>query len=332
MPAKVKKVLRIVITTGDADGIGTEVACKALSKIKAQENVQFIIWRSPSAPKSHIKLLEKSFKRISVSSWPEALQKSDFNYKQIIDISSPLPPAQWVEISAKAAMAGHIDAIATGPLSKTSIKAAGMKDIGHTDILSRVAKIENIYMCFLGKYFNVLLATGHIALSKVSKAWSSELENACKAAEKVRPLLDKKIAKLPIGVLGLNPHSGENAIIGNEESLVFDEIMQSLVKQKISAAGPLVPDAAFLNYKNAKHSIFVCAYHDQGLIPFKMVHGQDSGVHLSLGLPFVRTSVDHGTAKDIFAKDKANPNSMIEAINWAIKLSENKPKFSNFFS
>lgn len=332
MAAKQKKVLRIVITTGDADGIGTEVTFKALQKIKPIDGVQFIVWRSSKCPKSHLDILDKSFKRITVSSWPDALAKSDFKKNEIIDINSQLSPAHWVETSAKAALSGHVDAMATGPLSKTTIKAAGMKDIGHTDILARVSGVENVFMCFIGKYFNVLLSTGHLPISKVAKQWPLHIHSACLAAEKVRCLLDKKMSKLPLGILGLNPHSGENTLIGNEEASVWSELSDKLKASKIDHLGPLVPDAAFIDYKNNKYSIYVCAYHDQALIPFKIIHGQDSGVHISLGLPFIRTSVDHGTAKDIFGKNKANPNSMIEAIEWAIKLSQNNQKYASVFS
>ena len=118
-----------------------------------------------------------------------------------------------------------------------------------------------------------------------------------------------------IAVLGLNPHAGEGGLIGNLEKTLFARLPKGVV-------GPLVPDAAFLKKNWPLYSIFVCLYHDQGLIPFKMQHGQDSGAHLTLGLAFVRTSVDHGTAVDIFNKNVANPNSMLEAIKLNIQLIE----------
>ena len=126
-----------------------------------------------------------------------------------------------------------------------------------------------------------------------------------------------------MALVGLNPHAGEKGLIGKFESENLKPVLTQ-IKKKHSVEGPLVPDAAFFDDNWKKYSTYVCLYHDQGLIPFKMVHGQDSGVHLTLGLPFIRTSVDHGTAKNIFGKNKANPNSMIEAVDWAIKLAKRK--------
>ncbi|MEK6554999.1 MAG: 4-hydroxythreonine-4-phosphate dehydrogenase PdxA, partial [Bdellovibrionota bacterium] len=130
-----------------------------------------------------------------------------------------------------------------------------------------------------------------------------------------------KLAKKPLALVGLNPHSGEGGLIGNEEISVLNPVLKSLNEKGLKIEGPLVPDSAFLKTNWKKYSFFICPYHDQALIPFKMIHGQDMGVHMTLGLPFVRTSVDHGTAKDIFNKNKANPGSMIDAIKWAMQLA-----------
>jgi 4-hydroxythreonine-4-phosphate dehydrogenase len=124
---------------------------------------------------------------------------------------------------------------------------------------------------------------------------------------------------LPIGLLGLNPHAGDSGLIGQEEQTVISKAMKQLFELGIPVVGPLVPDAAFQKENWGKYSTFVACYHDQGLIPFKSIHGFDSGVHLTLGLSLKRTSVDHGTAKDIFGKNKANPGSMVSALRWAIK-------------
>jgi 4-hydroxythreonine-4-phosphate dehydrogenase len=120
-----------------------------------------------------------------------------------------------------------------------------------------------------------------------------------------------------LAIVGVNPHAGEQGLLGDEEALL---------RQLLGAdvRGPLVPDAAFLPANWGLYSVYVCPYHDQGLIPFKLVHGFDSGVHMTLGLPFIRTSVDHGTAKDIFGKNKARAGSMKDAITTAIRLAKEK--------
>ncbi|MFK8137375.1 MAG: PdxA family protein [Bdellovibrionales bacterium] len=320
-----KRPRRIVITTGDEDGIGSEITGKALSKLKPKKGIQFLVWRGPKCPKSHIRKMENHFERVQVSSWHEALALDPSDHKTIVDICSDLSPANWVETSAKAANFGHIDALVTAPLSKTTIKNAGFSDIGHTDILKRTAKTKDAFMAFLGDEMNVVLATGHIPIGEVPNALTSvKLVKAIKNADVLRQSLKKKISAKPIGLVGLNPHAGESGLIGIEEQRVFKSCLKKCAELKINVSEPLVPDVAFNEANLRKHSIYVTPYHDQGLIPFKMLHGDKRGVHMTLGLPFIRTSVDHGTAKDIFGKNKANYNSMLEAVEYAVKLAIGK--------
>ncbi len=315
--------IKIVITTGDSDGIGTEITAKALTKLKPQKGIHFIFWRSPRCPSKHLRLIDSQFSRIRVATWPEALRVAPGSHKDIVDICSNLRPPAWVELSAKGSLFGHVDAIATAPLSKVEIVNAGYDLVGHTEILRKVADAKHLFMAFVGKRFNVLLVTGHIPLKEVPAQLNHELlGQAISAANRLRKLLSGSKKERPLGLVGLNPHAGEGGIIGNEEEFVFQSAIKDARRHKIPIEGPLVPDAAFFEENWRKYSVFVCPYHDQGLIPFKMVHGQKSGVHITMGLPFVRTSVDHGTAKNIFGKNKANPNSMREAIQWAIMLAK----------
>lgn len=316
------KPLRIAITTGDVDGIGTEVTAKALARVKPKPGVNFYLWRSPRMRPRELSTIDRYFRRVTVTSWPEALKVTPDSHKQLVDICSNVPPALWVETTAQACLFGHMDAMVTAPLSKTTIVQAGLKDLGHTGILKRVSKTKELFMGFVGDKFNVVLATGHVAFAEIPESLTTtRLGKAIRAAEQMRALLPKKIAAKPLGLLGLNPHSGEEGLIGNEEIDIHKKAMETAAESKISIEGPLVPDAAFFKENWSKYSVYIANYHDQGLIPFKMIHGQESGVHITMGLPFVRTSVDHGTAKDIFGKNKADPNSMQLAIDWALKLA-----------
>lgn len=317
------KIIKIAITTGDEDGIGTEVVSLALQKLRVPKNVRFLLFRSPRCPQKYLKRIDSAFNRHTVNEWHEALQYTTKSSKDLIDINSSLHPAKWVELCAKSCMLNEVQAIATAPISKTSIIDSGRKQIGHTEILKRISSSKDLFMTFIGSEFNVLLITGHIPVSQVGKNLSAELiVSAMVQANRIKKQLHKSVANKPIALLGLNPHAGEDGIIGDEEQTVFAEAIKKIKSKKIAFEGPLVPDAVFFKQNWKKYSIFVCPYHDQGLIPFKMIHEQDSGVHITMGLPFVRTSVDHGTAKDIFGKNKANPNSMIESLKWAIKLSQ----------
>lgn len=317
--------LRIAITSGDAGGIGPEVVAKALRQIGPKKNVQFILWRNTDFPKRDLLQITKSFRLVTVGSWAEALRKMPSSPKEILDICGSNNPAIWVEEAASACFFKHLDAMATAPLSKPSIQASGMKDLGHTDILRRIAHVNRAYMAFIGKEFSVMLATGHSPLQNVAEQISAEsMTAAIKAAYRLSRLLHKtgksknKTAK-PVGVLGLNPHAGDSGLIGLEEKNVLFPIIEKLKAEKLPVEGPLVPDSAFTPSLRERYSLFLALYHDQGLIPFKAIHGQN-GVHMTWGLPFVRTSVDHGTAFDIAGQNKADPMSMRLAIEWAIKL------------
>jgi 4-hydroxythreonine-4-phosphate dehydrogenase len=311
------------ITTGDLDGIGYEVTVKALVKNRLKKNQKLIIWRSPQIIKKYSRLLQTCYSTVQLTDVSEAIDFLSSNKKtSLVELVSDENPAHWVERSAQLCIEKKFLAIITGPLSKTTIKEAGFSDMGHTGILSRIAKTESVYMTFLGKFFNVLCVTGHIPMADVEKQLTdNRLSRAIELALKFKKNLPSTFSKKPLGLLGLNPHASENGLIGD-----FDLKLQTLIKKLPPCkdlVGPLVPDAAFLKSNWNRYSLFISLYHDQGLIPFKLVHGQDSGTHFTLGLPFVRTSVDHGTAKDIYKKDMANCNSMADAISWAIHLTRN---------
>jgi len=308
---------RVIITTGDTNGIGWEVTAKALAAIGPVRNTQFIYWKSPHAKTPNP---PRNFLHTKVSSLEEALVEP-VRANTLIEISSPASPANWVEESAKACLKNRAQALVTGPLSKTGIRASGLRDIGHTEILARVGKTSPLFMGFIGSEFSVVLTTGHVPLAQVHSTLNrSLLTKALHEAQRLKTLLPARQRRLPLAVVGLNPHAGEHGLLGKEEKWI------ERVIQPFRALGPLVPDAAFLPEMQKKVSVYVCLYHDQGLIPFKMVHGHDSGVHLTLGLPFVRTSVDHGTAKDLYGRNRARFGSMRDAIETAIRLIKEKSR------
>lgn len=303
--------LRILITSGDPDGIGWEVTAKALNALKPKKDVQFAVFRSekPKGPKI------RGFRSKQVTRLEEAAGL-EFDGRTLIEIVSGEPAASWVEDGARACMRGQFQGLVTAPLSKTSIIEAGFKDIGHTEILARVSGERDLFMGFIGSKFCVVLATGHQPLSAAIQSLSKEvLAKAIIAAEKLRSALPPARRRLPMALVGVNPHAGEAGLLGSEETW-----MSNLVREGLE--GPLVPDGAFLPKNWSRYSVYITPYHDQGLIPFKMVHGFRGGVHLTLGLPFVRTSVDHGTAKELFGKNKAEAGSMKDALTTAIRLAK----------
>jgi 4-hydroxythreonine-4-phosphate dehydrogenase len=175
-------------------------------------------------------------------------------------------------------------------------------------------------MGFLGSHFSVVLGAGHTRLSKAPQDFLKSLDQSVLAALQLRQVLPKTKRRLPIAVLGIDPHCGEAGLIGTADETLQKRI-SLLARKGFPVVGPLVPDTAFQKANWKKYSVFLASNHDQGLIPFKLIHGFESGVHITLGIPILRTSVDHGTAKDLFGKNKAQSGSMKDAITTACKLS-----------
>lgn len=311
----------IAITTGDTSGIGFEVTAKALEALGPNKNYRYLLFRSPHSEQKHFPRIDRRFHRQSFHDISSALRfsKDSSDEKLILDLDLSTSPAHWVIDAAKLCLSKSCEGLVTAPLSKTLIQSAGFKEIGHTDILKKQTKTKDVYMTFLGDQFHVLLVSGHISLEKVPGDVKRRLPHALQSSYELSRNLPN--FRGPIVVLGLNPHAGEKGVISNDDYFIEQEVKRAnkRIGKKVFF-GPISPDSAFLESYRRPGTLFVCMYHDQGLIPFKAFHGQKSGVHLSWGLPIVRTSVDHGTAEDIFGKNKASANSMIEAIQAAQQL------------
>lgn len=307
---------RLAITTGDPDGVGPEVTAKALRFLGPQPGVQWVIFRDPSSSAYFEKL---PFRRRQVTSWEEAKELA-LSSRNLIEIVNSQTPGDWVETATLACLKKQMKGLVTGPLSKTGLQKSGRTDLGHTEILSRLAGGVPVIQGYLGQHFHVLLATAHVPLKKVSESLSdNRVKEVLKAAGEFRSLLPAADQKKAAAWVAMNPHGGEEGLLGDED-LRIQKVLRKF--RSFPVEGPLVPDAAFRPAQWKKYSFYIASYHDQGLIPFKMIHGQSEGAQISLGLPFIRTSVDHGTARDIAGKNLANPGSMIDAIRWCVRLTK----------
>ncbi|MFN7905112.1 MAG: PdxA family protein [Pseudobdellovibrionaceae bacterium] len=342
------------ITTGDANGIGLEVTAKALLDLQNQnsavlkQNLFFVFCskfsnlnkRCLSSAKFYFGLMNKKFSLIEISSCDfkqialvsnasharklTAIENLLKNLKNtpsrkplVIIVKNSSSPPQWVVDACEGCLQHFFDGMITAPLSKPLIKESGFGEVGHTEILKTVCerKTQNKYspfMAFSGAYFNVAIATGHIPISGVAKSLTPEKLDLL--YREIKKLNKKCKDSRPIGILGLNPHAGDGGIIGDEEVRWLNDFCRMKNRSL-----PLVPDAAFLPHQRNRFSFLICLYHDQGLIPFKAIHGTH-GAHFTLGLPINRTSVDHGTAFDLFGKDSADSSSMVLAIKSAITM------------
>jgi 4-hydroxythreonine-4-phosphate dehydrogenase len=219
-------------------------------------------------------------------------------------------------------MNGEADAIVTAPINKEMMNAAGYHYAGHTELLAYLTASQEYGMLFVGGGLRVILATIHVALRDVHKHINTgTILKTLRLAHKAMQTFG--IEKPRIGVAALNPHAGEGRLFGSEE---WDEILPAVIKARaegILASDPVPADTLFYKARNNYYDVVVAMYHDQGLAPLKML-AFGNAVNVTVGLPIIRTSVDHGTAYDIAGRGCADPASLLEAVKLAVKLTAHK--------
>lgn len=218
---------------------------------------------------------------------------------------------------------GFLDGMATCPISKRSLQAAGYIYPGHTEMLAELTGAKEYAMMMAGSRLRVTLVTIHCPLSQVPGRLTEEAVMRLIRITDHALRTDFALPRPKIAVAGLNPHAGENGLFGDEETEIIGPAIIRSQNDGIAVDGPFPPDTVFFKAASGLYDAVICMYHDQGLIPFKLLHFSD-GVNVTLGLPIVRTSVDHGTAYDIAGKGIADPNSLTAAINLAAAISTNR--------
>ena len=226
---------------------------------------------------------------------------------------------QYIEAAVKAALEGRVAAIATAPINKEALRAAGVPYPGHTEMLAALTGSRRVCMMLASEELTVSMVTGHIGLNRVPGSLS--VERVRETIELTAGAVERFQGRAPrLGVCGLNPHAGEHGLFGDrEEERFIEPAIRAAREAGIDVEGPVPPDTAFVPERRRRWDAIVCMYHDQGHIPFKML-AFDTGVNITLGLPLVRVSVDHGTAFDIAWRGRARVRSMIEAVRWAARL------------
>jgi len=233
--------------------------------------------------------------------------------------------ANYITTGVRLAQAGLVHGLTTCPISKAALNNAGYNFPGHTEMLASLTRTSHFAMMMAGARLKVTLVTIHRPLREVPPALSVDkiydLIHITHQALKIDFALDQP----RIGVAGLNPHAGESGLFGDEETLAIAPAVARAQENGIGAEGPFPPDTIFVKAASGAYDAVVCMYHDQGLIPFKLLHFTD-GVNVTLGLPIVRTSVDHGTAYDIAGKGQADSRSLTSAVALAGIISGNRSK------
>jgi 4-hydroxythreonine-4-phosphate dehydrogenase len=323
----------IGISLGDLHGIGPEVTLKALKLEAARDETRYlIIGDCDHARRLNRQLgLALPLKNFTHFGEPGTLFLHDPASEQL---PWPVPPQSsaaalaavtWLKEGTRLCLSGDLDALVTAPVNKEAIVQAGQAFIGQTEFLSNLAGTERTAMMLLGqddrgRWLRVTLATTHLPIRRVSEHLTREkIELAIELA--AQACRDLGLERARIGVCGLNPHAGEGGVLGSEEQTTIEPAVRAARQRQLDAVGPISADALFYHAYRGDYDVVVAMYHDQGLAPLKMV-SFETGVNWTLGLPFIRTSPDHGTAYDIAGQGKANPSSMVAALRLAKQLAK----------
>lgn len=319
----------IGISMGDPAGIGPEIIVKALADADIRRRARFIIYGL-----NELLTYAADMAEIDVFWWRDQHERITRNYPQGVVVadydeinwltSSPRQPSslggqasmRFISDAIEDAKSGKIDALVTAPISKESWKLAGFKYPGHTELLSDRCRAKRSAMMFVGGPFRVVLATIHEGLFELRHQFKIGTVFDC--VDLANDALKKwfGIEKPKIAVAGLNPHAGESGQFGDEEKRIIEPAILMAQEVGIDVSGPYPADTLFHQALDGRFDIIVAMYHDQGLIPIKML-AFDKAVNVTIGLPIIRTSPDHGTAFDIVGRNKANPSSFKEAIKLA---------------
>jgi 4-hydroxythreonine-4-phosphate dehydrogenase len=322
----------IAISLGDVTGIGPEVTLKALAAEAEEDETRYLLIGDSGHTAA---LYERLGLQLPLQPFAEFGAAGRFFLHD--PLSEPLPPelapgspaaaraaVAWLTDGAQRCLSHETDALVTAPLNKQAVVRSGQPFIGQTEFLSQLAGTDRTVMMLLGdddrgRWLRVALATTHLPLKLVAEQLRAEkIELAIELA--ARACQDLGLTRSRVAVCGLNPHAGEGGEFGREEIDLIKPAVEAMQQKGLDVIGPLPADTLFYYAYRGDYDAVVAMYHDQGLGPLKMV-AFDHGVNWTLGLPFVRTSPDHGTAYDIAGQGKANPSSMRAAIRLAKQLA-----------
>ncbi len=315
-----KRPVVLGITLGDPAGIGPEIAVKAAYGSRWPDDVRLVLIGSASLIRAECRRQKRPA--------PAAGSLSVFDPTP--GPTRPVVPGRcsvhgarlavrWIEAGIQACLAGTLDGLVTGPINKEGLHRAGVPFPGHTELLAARTGTERFAMLLVGGPLRVVLATRHLALAEVPvRLTAASIVEAATLMAEALPWLG--VRRGTIGVCALNPHGGDGGALGDEERRVIAPALRSLRRRGVPVEGPVPADVIFHHAVQGRYAAVLAMYHDQGLAPLKML-AFESGVNITLGLPILRTSPDHGTAYDIAGRGIANPASLVAAIRMAADLA-----------
>lgn len=334
----------IAISAGDPAGIGPEICAKALSESQVYEHCRPFVICDPDIMRIAVTVCRLALVINEIKDPEEGkyrpgiinvlginnINRKEFEYGSTSAMCGKAS-FEYVTSAIKLALNKQVSATVTGPINKESLHMAGINFPGHTEIFAHYTKSENYAMMLADNDFRVIHVSTHVSMLNAIKLITKE--RVLSVINLANDALRNMGIKQPrIAVNGINPHAGENGLFGTEEQEHIIPAIEKAREEGIEVDGPHPPDTIFPKMKGGQYDIVVCMYHDQGHIPTKLTgfrynHQKEewegmSGVNITLGLPIIRVSVDHGTAFDKAGTGTANPESMIQAIEYATKLSD----------
>lgn len=309
----------LALSIGDAAGIGPETAVRILTDSEIISAARILLYGPAD-------IIQEAVRRFAPSCTPEIVNTGDLHFRDItpgtLSASAGKAAYDAVVKAANDVLAGKADAIVTAPVNKAAVNLAGIPFTGHTELIAELCGTKSFAMMQSAGNLRVIFVTTHIALRDV--AHSITKERIIEVAGLVRQAAEAEGIENPrIAVAGLNPHAGENGNMGDEDERIVKPAVAALRASGMNAEGPFPSDTLFIESVRSKFDGIVSMYHDQGHIPFKML-AFDRGVNSTMGLPIIRTSVDHGTAFDIAWKGIADTGSLKAAVMTAVKRANAK--------
>jgi len=320
----------IVLTAGEPAGIGPDLAIMAS---QMDLNCKLAICADPSLLTERANQLSIP---VSLVNWEKQRHAKGQLAVLPVSLNAPAKPGQLdsenasyvlntLQIAAKGCMQGEFDALVTGPLQKSIINDAGISFTGHTEYLADLSKTSRVVMMLATDTLRVALATTHLPLRDVSAQITEELLSEVLLILQHDLQTKFNLTHPRIIVCGLNPHAGESGHLGSEEIEIIEPTLESVRSQGLNLIGPIPADTAFVPRQLEQADAVLAMYHDQGL-PVLKYSGFGHAVNITLGLPFIRTSVDHGTALDLAGSGQIETGSLEQALNMAISMSSSKHK------
>jgi 4-hydroxythreonine-4-phosphate dehydrogenase len=321
----------IGISLGDVTGVGPEVTLKALAAEAQTDDLRYLLL----GDLAHLQRLNQQLGlELPLEPWREGASGRFMVFNSEPEsLPENLPAGSvmaartamaWLTEGAKRCLRRELDALVTAPVNKEAIIRSGQPFVGQTEYLSQLSRTTRTAMMLLGeddrgRWLRVVLATTHVPLRLVPENLTqAKIELAIELA--AQSCAELGLTRARVAVCGLNPHAGEGGELGTEEITTITPAVEAARRRQLDVSGPFAADALFYRVFKGEYDVVVAMYHDQGLVPLKMI-GFDTGVNWTLGLPFIRTSPDHGTAYDIAGRGVANPSSMRAAIRLARQLS-----------